>query len=224
MTISNAINNVQFSSVNIVTFTSNGTYTPPANLLYAVVECVAGGGGSGGIVATAAGGMACTGGGGAGGYARREVSKAQCLPNVTVTVGAAGTAGAAGNNAGGTGGTTSFGALSIATGGSGSAGDNDFNGGAGYCAPGGGPGDGTTGDLLVRGAPGRWGFRRFDTLQFGCRGGAGGVAFFGGAGNGTLSSQAGCGAGGVFNLQSAAAQAGLAGASGCCVITEYLGV
>ena len=121
MTISNAINNVQFTSVNIVTFTSNGTYTPPANLLWAEVVCTGGGGGSGGCATTGVNQGAVSGAGGGGAVVRQVYARASLAPNVLVTIGAAGTGGSAGNNAGTSGGNTTFLTLS-AGGGNGSAG------------------------------------------------------------------------------------------------------
>src|SRR4029077_1686878 len=55
---------------------ANGTYTPNANLLYAMVECVGQGGGGGGSTSSATG-VSSGGGGGAGGYARVRLTAAQ---------------------------------------------------------------------------------------------------------------------------------------------------
>jgi len=63
--VGNALNNIQFTSVNMVTFTSNGTYTPPSNLLYAQIEC-GGGGGGGETISEGSGSGGAGGSGGTG--------------------------------------------------------------------------------------------------------------------------------------------------------------
>ncbi len=45
MAVQNAAQNELFQRVNFVSFTSSGTYTPPDNLVYAMIEATAGGGG-----------------------------------------------------------------------------------------------------------------------------------------------------------------------------------
>lgn len=97
-----------FTSVNFVTITSTSTYTPPSNLLFAIVECVGGGGGSAGIPATGGAQTGVANAGGGGGYTKKVYNRAALLPNVSVTIGSAGTAGAAGANNGGNGGNTTF--------------------------------------------------------------------------------------------------------------------
>jgi hypothetical protein len=96
-------------------FTATGaaTYTPPANLVYAVVEVI-GGGASGGPVAGAANVYGGAGGGGSGAYARSTLSAAQIGASQPVTVGAGGTATP---TAGANGATSSFGSLVSAGGG-----------------------------------------------------------------------------------------------------------
>jgi hypothetical protein len=81
-----------FSGINIETFTSSGTYTPPANLAFIVLEAVGGGGAGGGAgTETAFSTTHSIGGGGAsGGYARVELSAAQVGASATVTIGAGG--------------------------------------------------------------------------------------------------------------------------------------
>ena len=92
------------TAINITNFTTSGTYTPPANLLYAIFEVVGGGGGGGGVTGKASCYIAASGGAG-GGYARVKASKATIGASAAVTVGAGGTAGPAGGN-GGSGGTS----------------------------------------------------------------------------------------------------------------------
>ena len=104
------------------TFTSSGTYTPSAGMLYCFVRLQAPGGGSGGIQ-SAGSANGATGGAGAGGYAERLLTAAQIGASQTVTIGAVGAAGVGATpTGGGTGGTTSLGTLLSATGGAGSAG------------------------------------------------------------------------------------------------------
>lgn len=105
-------------TVSVQSFTANGTWTKPANLLWVSVELVGGGGGSGGNQVTTSVQNAASGGGGGGGYARKTIPAASLGPTVAVTVGAGGAQGSTG--AGGAGGTSSFGALLSATGGAGS--------------------------------------------------------------------------------------------------------
>jgi len=108
-------------SLNIVTYTSSGTYTPPANLIAAVVSCVAGGSGGGSGRRGATGTLRLGGQGAPGnGIVRRLMTAAEIGASVAVTVGAGGAGGAAqttdntNGNSGSTGGTTSFGALVVA--------------------------------------------------------------------------------------------------------------
>lgn len=219
MTISNAINNIQFTSVNIVTFTSNGTYTPPANLLWAQVECVGGGGGSGGRAATGSGQGSCAGSGGSGSYLRKVYARSSLTPNVAVTVGAAGTAGAAGNTTGGTGGSTTFLTLTAAGGlGSSNNGPSNnaySNGGAGGTA--------TNGDLNIagnNGNPASIGFASPNTYAVPntTPGPFGGSTVAGSAATGFIG---GGGGGSILNPFSAG-QSGHAGGDGIVIITEYL--
>lgn len=98
------------SAVNIVTFTSTGTYTPSSGMTKCVIECWGGGGGGRG--------GSYFSGGGAGGYSQNLSTAASVGSSQTVTIGAGGagtsTTGATVNN----GGTTSVGSLCVANGGS----------------------------------------------------------------------------------------------------------
>ena len=227
MTSNNATNNVQFTSINIVTFTSSGVYTPPQNLLWAQIECCGGGGGSGGIGAAPAGRCASSGGGGGGGYAKSGIAGTSLTPNVNVTIGNGGAAGAAGPNSGGTGGTTSFGAFVSATGGLGSAGSASNN--VGIVTIGAAGGIGTAGDVQTRGGAGHNGFQWTNPLRVS---GSGGDSCFGSGGEAVKFDASGIagvfGGGGGGSAHCAVTggsqpdRAGAAGGAGLCVITEYL--
>ncbi|MGY4159031.1 hypothetical protein ACVINW_004873 [Bradyrhizobium sp. USDA 4461] len=106
--------------LNLVMITSSGTYTPSANLLGALVECVGGGGGGAGASGAGASGyLLIAAGGGAGGRSIKFLTAAQIGTSQTVTVGAGGAASAAAAS-GNAGGATSFGSFCVAAGGSGS--------------------------------------------------------------------------------------------------------
>jgi len=91
--VGNALNNVPIGKVNVVTFTSNGTYTPPDNLR--AVTIFASGGGGGGGYATVGGSNTWTvgGGGGAGSWGSRTLAASAITGTIGVTVGLGGSAG-----------------------------------------------------------------------------------------------------------------------------------
>ena len=107
-----------FTSINVQTFTTSGTYTPTASMAFCTIPCLAAGGGGGGSPATG-GGYSWGDGGGAGEYAVGTFTAAAVGASQTVTIGTGGT-GAAGVD-GGTGGDTSVGALITCVGGTGGA-------------------------------------------------------------------------------------------------------
>lgn len=100
MVAQNIVNNLQFAGTNIVTFTSDGIYTPPVNLISALVTCVGGGGGSAGCEATGPGERSVGGAGSGGATTISTYAKAALLPSVAVTVGQGGSGGALGVNDG----------------------------------------------------------------------------------------------------------------------------
>jgi len=219
----NAVDNKVFVSLNLVVITSNGTYTPPNNLLYAQVIAVGGGGGSGGRAATTAAGAshAFGGGGGGGGTCIKSFNLSDLLPNVSVTIGSGGAAGSAGLNSGGNGGDTIFATSTPlqagggAGGGSASSASDEFGldiiGALGGSASG---GDLNTGNAGAPGAsllcaPAGSGRRNGDTARAG-------NLYGGGAGT--------CWNTSSYGLCSQSARAGAVGAQGVVIIYEYLGV
>lgn len=210
-------------------FTSSGTYTPHANMLYCIIECVGGGGGGGGAAASGGSVSSSGAGGGAGGYSRKIASKADIGASQTVTIGALGGGGSTGNNAGSAGGDTSVGSLCIANGGSGGGGASA--GGIGAKALGGVAG---TGDFTPTGAgsnPGGVGVFS-GTVGVIAVGSAGASSIYGGggagatagvgAGNGTAATSYGSGGGGgATQNSSGGTAAGGNGSAGVVIITEF---
>ena len=112
--------------ISITTFTSNGTYTAPANCRRVLVKVQGGGGGSAGH---------CEGGG-AGGYSERLIHNITPGTTVAVTIGGGG-GGVGYYAAAGRGGTSSFGSLISATGGYGANNNQGHGGGHGGSGSGG---------------------------------------------------------------------------------------
>lgn len=227
MTIRNAINNIQFTSVNIVTFTASGTYTPPANLLWAQVECVGGGGGSAGVPAPGSIQCIVSSSGGSGGYAKKMFSRSSLTPNVAVTIGAGGAGGAAGANPGNPGGNTTFQGVSAGGGQQGAAGtigaSSFVNGGAGGTA--------TGGDFNLAGGTGAAANLFITASQVTTQNAPASTASIYSSGNefpvdglGANGALYGGGASGVnrWNPGGTGSAAGRNGASGIVIITEYL--
>lgn len=147
-------------------FAASGTWTKPDGLVSVRVTVLGGGGGGGGVN----NGDSVGSGGGGGGLAEKEIAAGSLADTVTVTVGAGGTAATASSGSvAGTGGSSSFGAHCVATGGAGGVTSGSGN------TTGGGPGIGTTGDLLVPGFKG--GDTELDILTFVTK-----IHGFGGAG------------------------------------------
>jgi hypothetical protein len=218
-----------FNQINIRKFDDTMTptaYAETTGTKYVIVEVQGGGGGSGGVGATGANEIAVSGGGAGGGYARKFLTVAQATGQI-MTIGAGGTAGTNAPTDGGPGGETSFGALCVATGGSGNASQTaeasafmlkggDCNGGIG-----------TAGDILIPGGPGGVGIGSGTTSNEG--GGQGGSSYFGAGGaistaTGKPGRNYGGGASGATSVNGSGAEAGAAGAQGVIYVTEFISV
>lgn len=203
---------------------ANGTYTPNANLLFAIVECVGQGGGGGGAAASSTG-VSSGGGGGAGSYSRVRLTAAQIGGSQAVTNTAAANAGLINNNPGVIGNDTSLGALCIGKGG-------NPGGGAATTAAGtaGAGGVAGTGDLTIVGMSGTRGEGATITTAL-SPSGAGGNGPWGGGAPGVLGAATAvtgvagtaCGGGGSGGQSegSATGAAGGQGGNGCIIVTEY---
>lgn len=222
--------------MNVRRYTANGTYVPPNGLKYAIVECIGGGGAGASLQASGATFTYVCGGGGSGGYSRSLLRRYQIGASQTVTIGVGGTAPTVSAGNGGDGTATTFGSLVRANGGFGAA--------SWVSSPGGFGGQGAnvgTGDIAFPGATGG------DGSVFICNpsapdanttylvGGCGGQMFGGGrinapfyqgTGGGTpgLNGLANTGAGGngAASRYTTSLYAGGAGASGICIVTEFL--
>ncbi|HHS9742996.1 TPA: phage tail protein [Raoultella ornithinolytica] len=213
--------------LNIIRFTSSGTYTPTVGTRYVIVEAVGGGGGGGGCPDTSPSNASVSGGGGSGSYIRSKLSKAELGASVPIAVGIAGEGGV-GGTPGGNGGDTTFGDLLIATGGRGG---TTLNGSADstFIAVGGAPGVNPTGQSIVSARGSRGGAGLYFNSSTGAVGGDGAASIFGGAGIGSGSSGTsgaagsgfGSGGGGTTRQPSSVAVNGYAGAPGIVIIYEY---
>lgn len=206
---------VAVKSVHRQVFTSGGTYTPTAGILYADVEGVGGGGGGGGS-GTAVNEIGA--GGGSGGYFKGILSAATIGSSQTITIGAAGAAGSSGGGSGGSGGTTSIGSILSATGGSGGTGNTSLS----YVAGGAG-GTATGGDYQVQGEAGTSGGASNNVQSTGGGGstplGQGGKKQVGNSLS--VAAQSGTGYGSGGGSGPAAGGAAAAGQPGIIIITEY---
>lgn len=194
---------------NIITFTSNGTYTKSGDDVTQLrVICVGGGGGGRGYGES----------GGAGGFSERWID-ASGITTVTVTIGNRGAGGVyyGYSNAGGT---TSFGSFLSASGGFGANNNQDHTGGHG--------GIGSGGNINWYGGGGV-GHHNCHTASY-HNPGHGGASYFGGAqaGNHYTNRSAdtgGFGAGGTgsnwYNNGANFYDRGYDGQSGVCIVYEY---
>ena len=219
-----------FSSINVQTFTTTGTYTPTAGMSYCIVETLGAGGGGGGSVGVGGGGAWTGAGAGAGGYCKKVVTAAAVGASKAVTIGAGG-AGGSGNATGTTGGATTFGAILTANGGvggtsgGGSTATTSIIGSAGGTASG--------GDSNVQGQYGGNG-QNFvasppSVLSLSGNGansqyGVGGVGIWyaPGASDGNAGIGYGSGGSGSVSGYGGASKTGGTGASGLVIVTEFI--
>lgn len=214
-------------TINIQTFTSSGTYTPTAGMVYCTIECWGGGGGGGGAAAQGASYTGSAGGGGAGGYSKKTVAAATIGASKAVTIGNYGSGGSAGNNAGNNGTATSVGTICVANGGTGGGGFGNVTspptGGAGGTAG--------TGDIAIAGQAGSGGVDCYNTGGSRILSGSGGSTAVGSGGSmqasagnltGVAATGYGAGGGGAGVSASTGTVAGGNGAPGFVYITEYI--
>lgn len=200
-------------------FTSTGTWTKPAGLLYAEIEVQGPGAGGG------ADGGGRGAGGSAGGYSFRRVAGASLGTTEAATVGTKGTGGTAGNSGGNGSGASSFGTWAVGNAGAGgvlgsktstiggtaSAGDLNLSGQGGAA---GGPGGSAT-------SPSSFGDGKGGDSYFGKGGPA--VANQSTTSGGTGNAASGYGAGGSGGVtgSSSGTAAGGDGTDGIVIVTEY---
>jgi hypothetical protein len=220
LVVINPTGSLAFVSKNFQVFTSSGTYTPTAGMVYCDIEVVGSGGGGGGVNTTQG---TAAGGGGGGGYAKSTFSAATIGASQTVTIGAAGAAGSSGGGNGGAGNQTFVGALIGANGGGGGTGSTTL----GPPQTGGGGGAASSGTIQITGTPGGIGMYVQTTSPIpGFGGSAAGIGGGGGqavsnGGAGTAGTRGGGGSGACNGASSASA--GGPGGAGYCIITEYIG-
>lgn len=227
--------NPMITKINAYPVTATGafSYVPTTGAVFAIFELQAAGGGSGGTTGTAAQ-AAAAGPGGGGAYMRILVSGTVNLAAITGSIGAAGTAGASGNNAGGNGGNTTL-TINAGTpwvaGGGGGGGGQASSASSKLSGSAGGGGTSTTGtnaDIIanIPGQNGGAGFSNGSVLTLFMEAG-GGDSQLGKGGAPSLASGTnvgvnyGGGAGGFINGSGANA-AGLAGAQGVIIVTEFI--
>jgi hypothetical protein len=209
--------------VRIQKFTSSGTYTPNAFMLYCTIECLGAGGGGAGCQNSVSG-QNSGGGGGGGSYSRITVTKATIGASQTATIGTAGSPGLTTTPwTGGAGGDTSVGTICIGKGGSGG---GSSSGNLGLGGLGGVAG---TGDITGTGQPGGAGISSALTTisvpsAFGGSSvwGGGGQQMVGNASStGTSGTGFGSGGGGGVAFSNGGAASGGLATAGLIVITEY---
>ena len=220
------------SSIQTLTSGTSATYTPPANLLAALVIATGAGAGGGGADGTDTGSASGGSGGAAGGTAIRVYNAVEMGASATYTIGA-GTAG--GTNTGGdstTGGSTSFtpaGTGTALTANGGAAGQGTATAGnAVHPATVGGTASG--GNINITGGDGD-GAATADVAEI-AQGGTGGGSFWGSGGGGGVAAGAGSdpgdaghaygsGGGGAATHDTTTGNVGGAGAGGVIFVLEF---
>lgn len=221
-------------TVQRITASGAGTYTPTAGMKYVIIQAQAAGAGGGGCADPAANQFAFGAGGGGGEYIEALFSSAQIGASKAYSVGAKGTGGAAGNNAGANGGNTTFNTTwIIATGGTGggggaSAAASQFFWGESNAGAGGTGGSVATGTIIKQNIGGMGGVAfalvaqgqgsSGGTSGSGVKGAANKVATSAVGSNGTL----GNGGGGALSYNGGGAFAGGDGGDGFITFIEFL--
>jgi hypothetical protein len=217
----------------VFTTVGSSTYTPNANMVNCIMECLAGGGAGGGAGSSVSY-ILIAGGGGAGAYSRTYSTKAAVGASQPVTVGVGGPSGVAGGAPGQSGGDSSVGSLCLAKGGGGGNGILSTGGGAGGS---GGSGPSGIGDLRSTGGSGGGGFYLQTTTSIGVynfAAGQGSNSTYGGGGFPGLTASAnsivngnggigfGAGGGGCgANQYSGGNGVGGPGSQGFVIVTEF---
>lgn len=198
------------------------TYTKNAAARFVLVTVVGGGGSGGGRNATGASETSEAAGGGGGGWSKKFILNASLGTTETITIGAGGTAASSGGN-GNAGGTTSFGAHCQATGGA--AGNSMSAVSTSSSVDGGNGGVGSGGDANGTGGDGGNGRA---ILGVSVMANFGGSSLFAGIVNAPTGNTTGA-AGYVYGGGSAGARGsnttagvGAAGATGCCIVEEWV--
>jgi len=91
--VGNALNNVPFVKTNVVKFTADGTYTPPANLRGVQIVVQGAGAGGSGAPVSPSNGMTCGSGGGPGSWGIVTLNASDLAGALTITVGLGGAGG-----------------------------------------------------------------------------------------------------------------------------------
>lgn len=215
---------VALGTPTITRITASGTWTKPAGLKAAFVECVGGGGGAGGL-SNGSTNQGETGPGGGGSWSGKWYLAGDLSATESVTIGAGGNGGTTAGTNGTAGGSTLFKGQTAGPG-AGGTGYSTTPRAAAIVVPGGAGGVATGGDMNLTGEPGGLGRTITGLVLLQSRGGSSPKGYgFGGVINnvsGTGNTGTGYGAGGGACWHGAGtAAAGAPGTQGIVIITCY---